>query len=72
MRDGVIDMFGLKNEKYEKYIDKVSGKELKKEINFYGNGEIHREYFYLNNKQHREDGPAFIYYNGDGKVIINT
>ena len=52
----------------EKYIDAVSGEELKRCINYNRNGVIEREYYYLNDKLHREDGPASIFYYQDGKV----
>ena len=35
---------------------------------YYDNGQIQYEGYYLNNKSHREDGPAFISYYRDGKI----
>ena len=31
-------------------------------------GSVGREYWYLNNKYHRTDGPAIIYYNGNDNI----
>ena len=37
-------------------------------IYYYDNGKIRSEHYFLNNKFHREDGPAYIYYSQDGKI----
>lgn len=54
--------------KTEIYNDTVSGKKLTKEITFYENGNILREYYQLNNELHREDGPAAIWYYEDSGI----
>ena len=39
-----------------------------KYIYYYENGQISSEYYYLNDKIHREDGPAIIYYYYNGQI----
>jgi len=51
----------------ESYIDTISGKELEK-ITCYCSGKIKEEHYYLNNRLHREDGPAYICNYENGKV----
>ena len=41
---------------------------IKPEFSYYSNGQIQYEYYYLNNKLHRVDGPAYISYYQDGKI----
>jgi antitoxin component YwqK of YwqJK toxin-antitoxin module len=40
--------------------------EVKKD--YYSNGNIYSKSYYINGERHREDGPAFIYYNEDGNI----
>ena len=54
--------------KKEKHICTKTGKILYKKIYYYGSGEVRCEYYYFNDKQHREDGPASIYYYESGEV----
>jgi len=54
--------------KTEFYRDTISNEILKKVI-YYDNDEIKNERYYLNNKQHRVDGPAIIWYN-NGKLSM--
>ena len=55
----------MKN-KVEKYFD---GKDtLEKLTGYYRNGNVYYEIYFLNDKYHRTDGPAFIDYNEDGRV----
>ena len=54
--------------KTEKYIDIVSGEELEKRMEFYGNGKLRYELYYLSNKFHRGDGPAKMWYNESGQI----
>jgi hypothetical protein len=35
---------------------------------YYDNGSIESEYYFLNEKYHRTDGPAAIYYYKDGNI----
>lgn len=35
---------------------------------YYPDGDLHSEKWHLNNKLHREDGPAYIRYNPSGKI----
>jgi antitoxin component YwqK of YwqJK toxin-antitoxin module len=35
---------------------------------YYKNGKVEVEYYHLNGKKHRVDGPASIYYYEDGRV----
>jgi len=55
----------------EKYIDRVSGKELRKEFHYFDGNcwkNICWERYYLDDNMHREDGPASIYYYENGDV----
>ena len=52
----------------EIYIDTISGEELKIEKEFYDSGKVFSERYSLNDKWHREDGPAYIWYNESGKI----
>ena len=55
----------------EKYIDRVSGKELRKEIHYFNGHYWHNkcaEYYYLDNNMHKEDGPAWISYLENGNL----
>ena len=56
--------------KEEIYIDTISGEKLIKEIWYYNNGNIQREYYFINNEYHREDGPAIICYYGNGNIEV--
>ena len=59
--------------KVEKYIDTISNKELKREIYFYNNDKvIENESYSLNKLYHREDGPATIDYDENGKKKKET
>jgi len=44
------------------------GKSRTKEIIYQGNGLPFMESYKLNDKEHREDGPAVIYYGEDGQI----
>ena len=48
--------------KEEKYIDRVSNKELNRIVYYYDNNIIGKEVYIFNNEYHREDGPAIISY----------
>ena len=37
-------------------------------ITYYSDGKIRSEQYFLNNKFHREDGPALIFYDKDGSI----
>ena len=37
-------------------------------IEYYQNGNISSEHYFLDGKRHRVDGPAYIYYSQDGKI----
>ena len=39
---------------------------------YYNSGNIRREYYFLNNKYHRENGPAIIWYNENGNILEET
>ena len=39
-------------------------------IYYYSDGKIRSEQYFLNNKFHREDGPAIIYYYDNGKIVF--
>ena len=55
--------------KIEEYIDTVSGEKLKKETWwYYESGKVSEEWFYRDEKLHREDGPAIIHYCENGKI----
>jgi len=54
--------------KEEIYIDTISGEKLIKEICYYENGNIKREYYFINGKLHRNDGPAEIWYYENGNI----
>lgn len=54
----------------EKYIDKVSEKELIKYIYYYiDSNEMEIEIYFLNKLPHRSDGPAIIWYNRNENII---
>jgi antitoxin component YwqK of YwqJK toxin-antitoxin module len=59
MKEYKVKIEGLKEEWFE-------NNQLVKEIDYYNNGQKEYEAYYLNNKWHREDGPAiqFWYQNG--------
>ena len=60
---------GKKYMKTEKYVDTISNEILQKEITYWSNGEsIFSEYYSFNSKCHRRDGPAKIWYDGNGKI----
>ena len=55
----------------ETYIDTISGKELIRELYYQQDNTNYRtgEYYTtINGKFHREDGPAVIHYNKNGKI----
>ena len=55
--------------KIETYIDTISGEKLEKQTNYYDNGKILNERYYLNDKVYRIDGPSVIwYYSSNGRV----
>ena len=56
--------------KTEIYVDKISNKELTKEIQYIG-GKIKNETYWLDGELHREDGPANIWYNDD-KISVES
>jgi antitoxin component YwqK of YwqJK toxin-antitoxin module len=51
----------------KKEIDLGNG--CSKSIYYYDSGEVSYEHYYLNDKRHREDGPARIGYYESGEVI---
>jgi len=52
----------IKIRKRETYIDTASGKILNRVMDYYENGNIESEHYYLHGKWHREDGPSYIKY----------
>ena len=54
--------------KEEIYIDTISGEKLIKEIFYHNNGNIKRESYYINDKCHRENGPAVTFYYNNGNI----
>ena len=37
-------------------------------VNYYENGKVEKEIYFLNSKWHREDGPVFIWYDENGNI----
>ena len=41
---------------------------MQPERTYYENGQIQSEYWYVNGKRHRLDGPAIVYYYKNGQI----
>lgn len=46
----------------------LNGNLYKELADYYDNGKIYTERYFMNGYLHREDGPAASYYYGDGKL----
>jgi hypothetical protein len=60
MKEYKVKIEGLKEKWFE-------NNQLVKEIGYYSNGQKHYEFYYLNDKLHRENGPARQYWYENGK-----
>ena len=52
----------------EIYIDTISNEILEKQMLYWDNGNVRKEWYQLNNNYHKMDGPVCIYYYKNGKI----